>query len=508
MDWFLIFLIIVFSLLLIIVSIYILAIYCHPDDGGFGQSIWCKILVVLGLCMSWGQLLLLPLDIANSRGTGGGIDMELLWSIIYYTIFALLGFFIPQAIFYYESDEDKPLVSRILESILSEVVFAIFFGLTLILSYIFLNTGDYPLKVYSKDFDTLTNSTIFLNQTDFSTESQQSSTSEVEFTIPFKSYIMGFLAFLGYFFFVIFGGIGLAALPLDLIQQFFHRPKARTTSEARQIKARFTERVHQLIQLGETLQQQEKNLLQPGQGWWAKRRNKGNFQHNLKIYQQAVSQLDEEYQIFKLELNIVEANPIVASFLSTAFLVFLSLYLLWCVMKGNFKVGVRIPFLMTIHPMVPDETWMNSFLFNIFLIIICSVSVSHFVSQAFSQYARYSEMNWIFGVEIRYMSFFTYFFNYNVFPIAFLVISFLGFLFVLFTSFKKSEKQVEIDQRKQRLNKKTNPKYDIELQQMLLKNEIKNDNQEQEKTHRNTNGKEKKRHRIKEKVKNVKDKIK
>jgi LMBR1 domain-containing protein 1 len=26
-------------------------------------------------------------------------------------------------------------------------------------------------------------------------------------------------------------------------------------------------------------------------------------------------------------------------------------YLLWCVFKGNFKFGLRIPFLFTIHPM-------------------------------------------------------------------------------------------------------------------------------------------------------------
>ena len=38
-------------------------------------------------------------------------------------------------------------------------------------------------------------------------------------------------------------------------------------------------------------------------------------------------------------------------------------------------MGVRIPFLFTIHPMKVNETWMNSFLFNVLLILICSVSV-------------------------------------------------------------------------------------------------------------------------------------
>jgi len=72
------------------------------------------------------------------------------------------------------------------------------------------------------------------------------------------------------------------------------------------------------------------------------------------------------------------------NFLGTAIFAFLSLYLLWCVQKGNIKFGLRIPFFFTIHPMKRDETWMNSFLFNVNLVLICSVSVCQFCTKAFS----------------------------------------------------------------------------------------------------------------------------
>ena len=72
------------------------------------------------------------------------------------------------------------------------------------------------------------------------------------------------------------------------------------------------------------------------------------------------------------------------NFLGTAIFAFLSLYLLWCVQKGNIKFGLRIPFIFTVHPMKRDETWMNSFLFNINLVLICSVSVCQFCTKAFS----------------------------------------------------------------------------------------------------------------------------
>jgi hypothetical protein len=36
---------------------------------------------------------------------------------------------------------------------------------------------------------------------------------------------MAFMSFFGYIFFVIFGGVGLAALPIDMICEYTGRPK-------------------------------------------------------------------------------------------------------------------------------------------------------------------------------------------------------------------------------------------------------------------------------------------
>ena len=63
------------------------------------------------------------------------------------------------------------------------------------------------------------------------------------------------------------------------------------------------------------------------------------------------------------------------TFLAVTMLGIFSLYLLWCVMKGVFKIGIKIPMFFTIHPMIKDETWMNTFLFNVGLLLLCSVSL-------------------------------------------------------------------------------------------------------------------------------------
>ena len=49
MDVLLIIMICVVSLLLLYVNIYLLALYCHPEDGGFSASLMCKIIVVFNL---------------------------------------------------------------------------------------------------------------------------------------------------------------------------------------------------------------------------------------------------------------------------------------------------------------------------------------------------------------------------------------------------------------------------------------------------------------------------
>jgi len=67
MDALLLVFIIIISILLLLVNVYILAVYIHPDDKGFGNSIFPKIIIVLGLSLAWGQMFMVPLDVANSR---------------------------------------------------------------------------------------------------------------------------------------------------------------------------------------------------------------------------------------------------------------------------------------------------------------------------------------------------------------------------------------------------------------------------------------------------------
>lgn len=49
--------------------------------------------------------------------------------------------------------------------------------------------------------------------------------------VSFPIYVIGLISFLSWFLFIVFGGIGLAAIPMDLIRAFVGRPKRNYTRE-------------------------------------------------------------------------------------------------------------------------------------------------------------------------------------------------------------------------------------------------------------------------------------
>lgn len=61
-------------------------------------------------------------------------------------------------------------------------------------------------------------------------------------------------------------------------------------------------------------------------------------------------------------------------FLGTVFFMFFVLYILVATFKGNVKFGMRF-FWFTFYPMVKNETFMNSFIFNALMVNIWTISL-------------------------------------------------------------------------------------------------------------------------------------
>lgn len=66
-------------------------------------------------------------------------------------------------------------------------------------------------------------------------------------------YIVAILSFFGWIFVVLFGGVGMSALPIDMINDFRKRPKLRKTAEMKKARDALATAIESLQKEGEEL---------------------------------------------------------------------------------------------------------------------------------------------------------------------------------------------------------------------------------------------------------------
>ena len=182
------------------------------------------------------------------------------------------------------------------------------------------------------------------------------------------------------------------------------------------------------------------------------RRNYNNLLKQLKV---GVSVLDDQFQVvnFQEMANQTSALGYLMQLIAGIFCMILTV--LWILqiifyilikidgkplyaflnviitVKGNFKFGLRIMILGAIHPMKKDKTYMNSILFNVLLVMLTSVSVIQFSIRAFGEYTSLTDADIIFNTQIKYLTFYSFFFNYNIFEYGMLIIAVISFIYLI-----------------------------------------------------------------------------
>jgi len=97
-------------------------------------------------------------------------------------------------------------------------------------------------------------------------------------------------------------------------------------------------------------------------------------------------------------------------------------------MKGNIKFGLRF-FCFTFYPLKKEETFMNAFMVNILMFNVWSIALVHFCTISFDEYARLTQVDLIFGAQLKYMIFYKYFYQYTIFPYLLAAWAFLTFVY-------------------------------------------------------------------------------
>lgn len=75
----------------------------------------------------------------------------------------------------------------------------------------------------------------------------------LEVPVTLFVYMIALISFVGWALFVLFGGIGLTALPMDLINDYRTRPQPIELAEYAQRKQTLCERATRLIEVGEKM---------------------------------------------------------------------------------------------------------------------------------------------------------------------------------------------------------------------------------------------------------------
>ena len=478
-DWLTVIVVILLVIALLVTNIYILAYFCHPDDRGSCVGWVMKIIVIIGLTLAWIQVLLLPLDVSNNRTFGGGLNMRVFWYVIYILTIIYILVISPIASSYYDADFSWSCKEKICHSLCWFFIYFVFFLLITIILYSSIGKADVPIKKISCNYleqnkDSFL--TISINE-----EGYERKEEEIEIKVNFLIYAMAVLLFVSWLLFAFFGGIGLAAIPIDLFCSFRKRPKHMRSKEIDRRKTILIKNIEELRALGNEV----KTLENKGDNRRFKLSSKRrNYDRKYSQFRAGYMLVDEEYKIVNAENEARKAGncvilyyylliplgilalictllwiiqfccsylarkngrpgfPFLArmyiffndhdlAFLSFFIFSILSLYLLSCVIKGNFKFGVRILCCWEIFPMKKDGTYMNSFLFNVTLILLSSCSITQFCADCLEDYVAFTDINMIFNIQIRYLKFFKFFYNYNIFQYILFAIFIISLIYLL-----------------------------------------------------------------------------
>lgn len=185
-----------------------------------------KVAVVLGLTLASLVVLLPPLDVAN-RSSGGELDVSLLYQVMFVSIAILVVVVIPFLIFYYEADEPESARGHLCRAMVYEAVTLASAATVLVLMWIFLGRAQIPVThyVYEGQFLDATAPTPAAG-CGLGSGCVAGKSNFYEIGVTPVVYIMALSSFVGWFFLALFGGIGMAALPLDLMLAYKSRPQS------------------------------------------------------------------------------------------------------------------------------------------------------------------------------------------------------------------------------------------------------------------------------------------
>ena len=482
-------------IMVLVINVYTLVYWQHPDDRN--DSYFAKFVIIFGLQLSSMCVLMLPIDVANNGGSPscdesaaastiycGGIDMLSVWEVLFLAIAFVFVVFIPFCTFYYEADDGTLLnpggkkKSRFLSAAAYEICVLFGFLCMLLALYYTEATANVPIAQFQAPFlgifeqkytatpgsgylDFVPSPYLSTQETAFAVGSWTKSSTTLSYQVGFPVYVIALSGWIGWWLFSIFCGVGLVTLPLDMFLGFIYRPRILAPDEMATKEAEVQERTNELLEISVMLKRERMAFGASNASRADKRSRVVTDRLEINRLTQMVFLLERDVrelrscktisdgynplvpwaklfcglvftlisimwilQIFMsmvitpspgqlLNVYLIQFDTWFPMFGNITYAIF-SLYLLFATVAGCFKIGLRV-ICMKIHPMEVGGTYVNSFLFNLGIILLCTIPIVHFCVQAFEGYARNTDSFLLFNIQVKYLTFYGLFFTQNVF---------------------------------------------------------------------------------------------
>jgi LMBR1 domain-containing protein 1 len=276
----------------------------HPDDS---LTAWLpKIIVLIGLFLTCSVILLLPFDASMSQScdqdprcpvTAG---LAQTWYFAFLSVAIMAFGVIPVAYFWYETDEDDGVPNRICTTICWSCVFMIVFVSFLLGMYFSIGYVELPVElVFPPGYNASSTAQNYLKKwdaakppvplwtalTDPKSAPRVQAIQNIQTSIVI--YILALLSFIGWFLLSLFAGMGLIAVPMDLLSAWWNRPVPIDLKKFAEKKLELKKRCDELLTIGR--QEKEKYRV---------KKNRFKERRFTNKYKKLVLDLEDEIEVW------------------------------------------------------------------------------------------------------------------------------------------------------------------------------------------------------------------
>ena len=134
-NLFILFAILIVSLLSVVCSFYFVVYFSHPEEKEFNCHYFFKGCVIFGYSFLPLQILILPLDIENYR-SDYGLSMSFFYIFYIVTALGIILLLVPALMSLYQSDENGSIFQKFTDIVCYIVTYYVFFGILVLVIWL------------------------------------------------------------------------------------------------------------------------------------------------------------------------------------------------------------------------------------------------------------------------------------------------------------------------------------------------------------------------------------